>query len=412
MDGMTGHLLRTSIARQERLLRSSLVLNPVENIPFAADLDVASSALAGLYNSDKLRTRSQRQDTAIQFAGRRRLERDSRLIYRGWAVALGAHDATLRLLSGLHAHIAVFMAIAQPGQRVLLLPTRAGGHMSGAAILKRLGLETVEMVVDDSGQCVNAEATMDRALQTRPQFVFVDRSEGLVVEDFGYLAELRDTIRVFDASQYVSNIVAGDHPNPFGSGFELLLATVHKNFPGPQKALAATSRPSEIWERLLSGLSTFVSNMHSTSTYVAGLALSRGDWLADYSRRMLTLAVVLEAELAARGVPMVRRPGDLTPTHHLWIVENSRAQAFETFEALERCRILTNFRQLPYGLGFGVRLGMNAAARLGLEESDIPDLADLIAAIRRRGATPALRHRAREFNESLWEREWLTPSGG
>ena len=412
MNGLTEHYLRTSIARQERLLRSSLVLNPVENIPFAADLEVASSALTGLYNSDKLRTRSQRRDTTIQFAGRRRLERDSRLIYRQWAVALEAHDATFRLLSGLHAHIAIFMAIAQPGQRVLLLPTRAGGHMSGAAILERLGLETVEMVVDDAGQCVNAEATMGRAQQARPQFVFVDRSEGLVVEDFGYLSDLQDTTRIFDASQYISNIIAGDHPNPFRSGFELLLATVHKNFPGPQKALAATSRPSGTWDRLLGGLSTFVSNMHSTSTYAAGLALSRRDWLTDYSKRMLALAVTLEAELAAKGVPMVRRPAGLIPTHHLWIMENSRTKAFETFEALERCRILTNFRQLPYGLGFGVRLGMNAAARLGLEESDLPELAELIAAIRQRGASPVLRHRAREYNESLWEREWLTPSGG
>ena len=127
---------------------------------------------------------------------------------------------------------------------------------------------------------------------------------------------------------------------------------------------------------------------------------------------MLTCAVLLEAELVAPGVPMVQRPPDRTPTHHLWMVENSRASAFETFEALERCRTLTNFRKLPYVLGFGIRLGVNAAVRIGLEESDIPDLADLITEIRRRGATPALRHRARSFNESLWEREWLAPSGG
>jgi hypothetical protein len=41
---------------------------------------------------------------------------------------------------------------------------------------------------------------------------------------------------VFDASQYLSNIIAGDYANPFGWGFDLMVASVHKNFPGPQNS--------------------------------------------------------------------------------------------------------------------------------------------------------------------------------
>jgi len=144
--------------------------------------------------------------------------------------------------------------------------------------------------------------------------------------------------------------------------------------------------------------------MHSTSIYAAGFTLSRSEWLAEYSQRMLTVSVLLEDELNARGVPVVRRPRDLPPTHHVWIREPDRDHAFTTFERLERCRIMTNFRKLPYSLGYGLRLGVSAAVRVGLVESDVPDLAGLIAEVRASGATPTLRHRATAFSEMLWSR--------
>jgi glycine hydroxymethyltransferase len=396
--------LRTSLAHQEDLLRSSLILNPVENVPFADDLIPASGILHGLYNSDKRRSRPERINTPIQFAGRQAMESDSREIYAAWAHALGAEDATLRLLSGLHAHIVLFMAMAQPGQKVLLLPVTAGGHVSGKAILQRLGLEVVDMAVDVGRQRVDIAETLDIWRSERPDYVLVDRSEGLVFEDFSPLAQLPGTTTIFDASQYLTNVICGHDPNPIGWGFDLLIASVHKNFPGPQKALLATRQVDDRWQRILSGISTFVSNMHMTSTYAAGLTLARTQWLNEYSSRMLEIAMLLEAELALRDVPVVRRPDGL-PTHHLWIREDGREAAFETYERLERCQILTNFRQLPYSLGFGIRLGTNAVARLGLTTAEVPMLADLIADIRREGPTVELQRAARQFSETIWDRD-------
>lgn len=405
MEGDLAARLRASLARQEELIRSSLALNPVENFPFPEDLQVAASPLHGLYNTDKSRSREQRVETVMQFAGRGAMERDSRQIYDAWAEALGAADVTLRVLSGLHAHTTLFMAMARPEQKVLLLPVKAGGHVSGKAILERLGLEIIDMVVDEEGMCIDQDATLEQCLHHRPDFVFVDRSEGLLFEDFSGLAEVDGSVTIFDSSQYLANVIAGDHPNPFAWGFDLMVASLHKNFPGPQKALLATKRDDGLWRQVLGGVSTYVSNMHTTSTYVAGLTLSRSDWLADYSKRMLRIAVLLEDELAERGVPVVERRRDLPPTHHLWIREVSRERAFETYERLEQCSIATNFRLLPYSLGFGIRIGVNAVARLGMNEADVPRLAELIAEVRSLGPTPALKDGCRTFAQSIWSRE-------
>lgn len=404
MIGDLAGRLRTSLAQQERVLRSSLILNPVENVPFAEDLAVAAGLLHGLYNSDKVRTREERIATDHQFAGRGAAEVDSRRVYMAWAEALGAEDATLRFLSGLHAHIVLFMSMARMGDTVLVMPVEAGGHLSGKAILERLGLTTIDMVVNETGMLVDVDATLDRCEEQRPDFVLVDRSEGLVFEDFSWLADVAATAGVFDASQYLTNIVCGDHPNPFDWGYDLVLASIHKNFPGPQKALLATRRRDDAWKRILGGISTYVSNMHLTSTYAAGLTLARSEWLARYSRRMLRVALLLEDELHELGVPVVRRRRDLPPTHHVWIRERNRAQAFATYEMLERCLIMTNFRKLPYSLGHGLRLGTNSAVRLGLTENDVPRLAELIADVRHRGATTRLQREVRSFNEEIWSR--------
>ena len=49
-------------------MRSSLILNPTENIPFEQDLSVTAGLLHGLYNSDKIRSRAEQRATDTQFA--------------------------------------------------------------------------------------------------------------------------------------------------------------------------------------------------------------------------------------------------------------------------------------------------------------------------------------------------------
>ena len=144
--------------------------------------------------------------------------------------------------------------------------------------------------------------------------------------------------------------------------------------------------------------------MNTASTYAAALTLDRRSWLAEYSKRILGVAVMLEKQLIARGVPAVQRNTNAPPTHHVWIREASKGAAFEKYEALKACRILTNFRLLPYSRSdtdFGSVLVPRC---LGLTDEDVPELAELIAGIRIFVGISALRIRAREFNESLWAR--------
>ena len=85
-----------------------LILNPVENLPYlisyAEDVQVK-----GLYVSDKDKTEQTVMASKIGFSGRGDYNQRIQQIYKEWAEVLGVPHLSLRLLSGLHANIIIYM---------------------------------------------------------------------------------------------------------------------------------------------------------------------------------------------------------------------------------------------------------------------------------------------------------------
>lgn len=380
---ITREQLLESLGRQREDLRNSVVLTPVDSLSLSLPDRAQTAFLHGLYLTDKVRGVEALQNAAILFGGRQAAVADIAAIHSLLAEAFGAAEGSLRLLSGLQAHAATFMSISAAGQKVLLLSEEAGGHFSTHAILRRLGLETFDMPIDRDRLSIDRAATVDLVERVRPDLLFVDRSEGLKYEDFSFLEDLDIAVKIFDASQYVTPIVTGRYTNPFSWGFDLVLFTLHKSFPGPQKAGIVARESGELWNRVVKGLSTLVSSSHAENTYLVGLALLQRDLLETYAERLLATALELEAQLARRGVPVVPRSTqgeeDWLPTHHIWVTASNRDKAFAQYENLTAVGIHTNYRKLPYGLGYGLRLGTSHAAVAGLGPEHAENLAAVFA---------------------------------
>lgn len=406
-------LLR-SLEQQKELLAASIVLTPVDSLPFSLADREHTAFLHGLYLSDKVRDRTASKAAVVQFAGREAAARDIAQIHRLFAEALGAAEGSLRLLAGLQAHTATFMSISTIGQTVMLLAETAGGHFNTHAILHRLGLRTVDLPIDYTNMCIDRAATVALVDRLRPDFIFVDRSEGLRYEDFSFIGSLPGPTKVFDASQYLTPILVGRYENPLAWGFDLMLFTLHKSFPGPQKAGVVARESGDLWQRLIAGLSTLVSSSHAENSYLAGLSLLRRDWLERYVRRLLDTAVELEVQLMRRDVAVVERAmqgeRDWPATHHIWIRSADRDKAYAQYESLANVRVQTNYRKLPYRLGYGLRLGTTFSAIAGIDAVHIEELADVIASAITQGPSPALRERVRGLAESARSGAILPPS--
>lgn len=413
MVGIDHGTLLGSLAEQQKELSRSIVLTPVDSLPFILADREHTGFLHGLYLTDKLRDPVAKREAKILFGGREAAARDIAEIHSFLASTLGAADGSLRLLAGLHAHTAIFMSISKVGQCVMLLPEEAGGHFSTKAILERLGLRTLDIPVDHERLCVNRDATLELVERHRPDFVFVDRSEGLRYEDFSFIGALEGPIKVFDASQYLAPIITGAYANPLDWGFQLMLFSLHKSFPGPQKAGVVTRERDEVWGRLVKGLSTLVSSSHAENTYLVGLALLREQWLRDYSSRLLESAIALERELLDRGIPAFDRSrqgdSDWLNTHHIWIELNDPELALRRYEHLAASRILTNYRTLPYGLGYGLRLGTAYSSVAGVGAGHAAALAEIIGDGFAGEDTSKLRVRVEELARTAAE-EAILPS--
>lgn len=331
-ERMIAEELRKSLERQKENFQRQLILNPVENCPFPEILEPCSSFLHGLYNTDTLRNDMQKFQSKLQFSGRSNITQDIQKIYQAWEELLGAQKVSMRLLSGLHAHTVLFMGLTSIGDKVMILPEKAGGHISGKAILQRLGLVVEDIPYDSEKRCVDHQRYIDLYKKFNPKFVFIDRSEGLVYEDFTWLCSVTNCYKIFDASQYLTNIIAKDYINPFDMGFDLILSTMHKNLPGPQRAFVAVKKADNIWEKLRTAISTYVSNMHVFSIYSAGLLLEHLEELEHLSDIMLQNAILLEQNLVKEGVPVIKRYiNDTNPsTHHCWIKPPTQEKAFQT----------------------------------------------------------------------------------
>lgn len=395
--------IQQSLIKQEDVFNNSLILNPVENVPFQDILEPCSGFLHGLYNTDTERTTTEKYASKIQFSGRNAITSDINQIYSMWADLLGGEKMSMRLLSGLHAHTVLFMAITNIGDKVLYLSEKAGGHTSGKAILERLGLTICELPYDAQKKCIDMEKAKEIYDDFQPDVLFIDRSEGLIYEDFTELCQYCTCYKVFDASQYLTNIICNDYKNPFDMGFDLILSTMHKNLPGPQRAFVCTKVADEKWNRLRSHISKYVSNMHVFSIYSAGLLLGHMDELKILSKNMLSNAISLDDNLVKQNIPVIPRfsVNNDPPTHHCWIKPSSREKAFKLYLDLEKIGILTNYRLLPYNIGYGLRLGMSGATMTGLRPHHTRQLAQIIKNVYANGYSEKIHHESKMFIKSI-----------
>lgn len=402
------NFLRSSLEEQNTTFQNQLILNPVENIPDPKYLSCSMSFLHGIYNSDKLRSESDMLNTKIQFANRYLVAHDINQIYHAWCNILNATAISMRFFSGLHAHTTVFMAITDISDSVLILPEKAGGHMATKAILERLGLNVYELEIDYASKRIDVFKSKELIEKIHPKVIFIDRSEGTIYEDFSWLSEYTEIYKIFDASQYLTNIIANDYLSPFDMGFDAILSTTHKNFPGPQRALYCTKEKDSMWEKLYSKIGTYVSNMHPYSIYTLGLMLEKLEDYKNLSHDMLVNTGLLRKELKNHGLPVCeQQPMSANEhiTHHIWITCTDKIFAFELYKRWEYCGFLTNYRLLPYNLGYGIRMGLSATTVSGLIPEDIPELANLLAqAYYSNDCNKELQYQSKKFIHKIKER--------
>ncbi len=317
--------------------------------------------------------------------------------------------ADVRPISGVCANLSVYTAFSSPGDRILALSIPSGGHISTgkaefggtAGSVRGLNVEyfpfDVENMNIDVDQTKRKVAELTKGTTSKLTLAMFGGSVLLFPQPLRELTEfLRDHgIAVcFDAAHVLGLIAGEQFQDPLREGVDVVSASTHKTLPGPQGGvlLSWNKHADKIKKSVFPGN---LSNHHLH--HVAGKAIVFAEMLAfgrEYAEQIVRNARALAQGLATRGFKVLGEPLGYTRSHIVIADVSQYGNGKEIEKKLEESNIILNRNLLPYDIKMGrhfespggIRCGTSECTRLGMKETEMDEIADLIAEIVVKGA--------------------------
>ena len=157
----------------------------------------------------------------------------------------GAAFANVQPHSGAQANQAVFLALLQPGDRIMGMSLAHGGHLTHGSPVTMSGkwFDVVSYEVRQSDQLIDYEALRARALETRPKLIVAGASAYPRAIDFAAFRRVADEIGAYlmvDMAHYAGLVAAGHYPDPMPHA-HVVTTTTHKTLRGPRGGMILTN---------------------------------------------------------------------------------------------------------------------------------------------------------------------------
>jgi glycine hydroxymethyltransferase len=310
----------------------------------------------------------------------------------------GARYANVQPHSGSTANQVVLCSLLQPGDVLLGMDLRAGGHLTHGASASMSGrfFTPVRYGLDDTGRIDYAEVAR-LARQHRPRLIFCGASAYPRTVDFARFRGIADEVGAYlvaDISHIAGLVAAGVHPSPVDVAHVTTTST-YKQLYGPRGGLILMGRDAD--RRTASGKTLEQTLQDAVFPYLQGtprlntiaakaraLAAADTDEFRMTARRIVDLARRLAAELAGRGHHVLTGGTDT----HMVLLDVAREGLTGRIaeRALESCGIVVNKNSVPgdpHGprITSGVRLGTNVLALRGMGPAQMARCAELVSTV-------------------------------
>ena len=308
--------------------------------------------------------------------------------------------ADVRPISGTNANLAVLFALGEPGHVISTVALSDGAHISTAkfgAVGVR-GMKQVTYPFDAERMNLDVDGTIKVLRSVRPEIALFGQSVFLFPTP---LKELRDTLQEigcyvwYDGAHVMGLIAGGQFQDPLREGAEIITGSTHKTLPGPQHGiLLAEPRDEKMEKRLLRGVFPgVVSNHHLHAMAALGVTLAEHlEFGRAYAEQVVRNAKALATALHARGLRVLAEPYGFTESHIVAVDVRAHGGGAKVALDLERANIIANKNLLPTDTSpvnpSGVRLGSQELTRLGMRESEMDEVAELMARVVVKGDDP------------------------
>lgn len=289
----------------------------------------------------------------------------------------GAKYVEFRCLSGLHAMQTTIVSLSNPGDTIMRVATKDGGHFLTETICKVFGRKSCSYVFDRETRQLDVGLTQQVIEKEKPVLLFIDAMNYVFPFPIRELREIAGDIPiVFDASHTLGLIAGGEFQDPLHEGADILQANTHKTFFGPQKGIILSGNPY-LMDRINYTLSNgMVSSQHTNSTLALFIALHEMYYYGkEYATQVVKNAQYLAEAVHTRGLPVLEAEHGFTKNHMFFIDVRLYGLGNVLLERLIRANISTN-RSNPFEHIDALRIGVQEITRRGFTESDLNQISE------------------------------------
>jgi glycine hydroxymethyltransferase len=311
----------------------------------------------------------------------------------------GVTHANVQPYSGSPANMAVYFALADPGDTVMGLELFFGGHMTHGLKVNFSGkwFNSVQYRTGKDGY-LDYDGMAELVKEHKPKLIFTGATAYPRIIDWKRLREIADLCGAFlvaDISHIAGLVVAGVHPSPVGIA-DVITTTTHKTLRGPRGAIIMCngnpSNPLKKAERTRENLPTLIDRAiipglqggphnHQTAAIAVALREASQPAFKEYGAQVVKNAQRLAAQLSGRGYELVTGGTD----NHLLLIDlnNKGVKGAEAENALGLAGITVNKNTVPFDPRppfdpSGIRLGTPALTTRGLKEAEMDQVAEWI----------------------------------
>lgn len=302
----------------------------------------------------------------------------------------GAEHANVQPHSGSAPNMAAYFALLQPGDTVLSMALPQGGHLTHGAAVNFSGnlYHFIHYGVDPKTERLDYTMVAELANKVRPKMIVAGATAYSRTIDFAAFRDIADSVGAYllvDMAHIAGLVAAGIHPSPVPFA-DVVTSSTHKTLRGPRGGLilCRQEHAKAIDKAIFPGIQGGPLEHVIAAKAVAFSEASTSEF-KQYARQVIANAAVLASGLADHGFRIVSGGTDT----HMLLVDLGQHEASLTGKEAERLldsvNITVNKNTVPREtrspmVTSGIRLGSAAVTTRELQQSDMVQLAQFIAA--------------------------------
>ncbi|MCV6599174.1 MAG: serine hydroxymethyltransferase [Alphaproteobacteria bacterium] len=299
----------------------------------------------------------------------------------------GCKYANVQPNSGSQANQAVFLALLNPGDKILGMSLDNGGHLTHGCPVNMSGkwFKPVSYGVNDDG-FLNYEEVEKLAKKHKPKLIIAGASAYSRQIDFKKFREIADSVGAYlmvDMAHYAGLIAANIYDSPMKYA-DVVTSTTHKTLRGPRGGLILWNN-KDLTKKINSAIFPGLQG-GPLEHVIAGKAVCFGEALKTsfkkYQKQVLKNSKMLAKTLQENGVNVVSEGTD----SHIVLVDlrSVKLTGKKAEKALEEAGLTCNKNTIPNDpespfVTSGIRLGTPAGTTRGFKEKEFKKIAVMIS---------------------------------